>query len=112
MDYALRRRFAFFKVWPKKLNVPGFNSKLFEEVSSLFVSNLEAPFEPSQYLSPEYDPLDVWIGHSYFIETKEMPIAERFKYEILPILEEYLADGILQPHAKQRILEIKDSLMA
>lgn len=112
MDYALRRRFAFFKVCPKKLNVPGFNSKLFEEVSSLFVSNLEAPFEPSQYLSPEYDPLDVWIGHSYFIETKEMPIAERFKYEILPILEEYLADGILQPHAKQRILEIKDSLAA
>ena len=87
IDYAIRRRFAFVNVLPKDLtNELGdnFATELFEEVSNLFNTNL----------SPEFKKEEVQLGHSYFI-TKHTPIDIRWKYEIQPILLEYVKDGIL-----------------
>ena len=87
IDYAIRRRFAFVNVLPKDLtNELGdnFATELFEEVSNLFNTNL----------SPEFKKEEVQLGHSYFI-TKHTPISIRWKYEIQPILLEYVKDGIL-----------------
>ena len=53
--------------------------------------------EPSEYLSDEIRPEDVWIGHSYFIDNNNFDM--RLKYEIKPILKEYINDGILKPKA-------------
>ena len=88
IDYAIRRRFAFVDVLPKDLtNELGdnFATKLYEEVSKLFEGNT---------LSPEFRKEEVQLGHSYFI-TEQTPIAIRWKYEIKPILLEYIKDGVL-----------------
>lgn len=39
IDYAIRRRFAFITVKPQEIDDDNFNSELFREVSSLFISN-------------------------------------------------------------------------
>ena len=105
LDYAIRRRFAFIADKPWDLEAEDFDSDLFEYVSRLFVSNYkdykESGFNPNfrleraETLSEDFKPEDVWIGHSYFIikdnETKRV----RLLYEIIPLLEEYVRDGVL-----------------
>ena len=41
IDYAIRRRFAFITVKPQEIDDDNFNSELFREVSSLFISNYD-----------------------------------------------------------------------
>jgi 5-methylcytosine-specific restriction protein B len=96
IDYAIRRRFAFVDVLPKVLNDVSFEKALFEEVSKFFVENInDKPLKRSEYLSSEFNPKDVWLGHSYFIKKDGVESSIRLEYEIKPILEEYLKDGIL-----------------
>lgn len=96
IDYAIRRRFAFVDVLPKVLNDVPFEKVLFEEVSKFFVENInDKPLKRSEHLSSEFNPKDVWLGHSYFIKKDGVESSIRLEYEIKPILEEYLKDGIL-----------------
>ena len=116
LDYAIRRRFAFIAEKPFGLEVEGFNEELFEKVSSLFVKNfdeykesgwdLTMKLEPADTLSEEYKPEDVWIGHSYFLmqdEEGEDNTSNRLLYEIIPLLEEYVRDGVLTAEAQDVI---------
>ena len=96
IDYAIRRRFAFVDVLPEVLSTD-FETALFEKVSSLFVKDLHASkMEPSDHLSSEFKFKDVWLGHSYFIKKSNVDTRIRLKYEIIPILEEYIKDGVLK----------------
>lgn len=96
IDYAIRRRFAFVDVLPKVLDDVPFEKALFEEVSKFFVENISGkPLKRSEHLSSEFNPKDVWLGHSYFIKKEGVESSIRLEYEIKPILEEYLKDGIL-----------------
>ena len=119
LDYAIRRRFAFIAEKPFGLEVEGFNEELFELVSSLFVKNfdeykesgwdLTMKFEPADTLSEEYKPEDVWIGHSYFLMQDEEGndnTTDRLLYEIIPLLEEYVRDGVLTAEAQDVIDEL------
>lgn len=113
IDYAIRRRFAFITVKPQEIDDDNFNSELFREVSSLFISNYdeyaESGFDdtikllPAETLSEEYRPEDVWIGHSYFIMDGEYALQDRLLFEIIPLLQEYIRDGILTSEAQQTI---------
>lgn len=113
IDYAIRRRFAFITVKPQEIDDDNFNSELFREVSSLFISNYdeyaESGFDdtikllPAETLSEEYRPEDVWIGHSYFIMDGEYALQDRLLLEIIPLLEEYIRDGVLTSEAQQTI---------
>jgi len=113
IDYAIRRRFAFITVKPQEIDDDNFNSELFREVSSLFISNYdeyaESGFDdtikllPAETLSEEYRPEDVWIGHSYFIMDGEYALQDRLLFEIIPLLEEYIRDGVLTSEAQQTI---------
>lgn len=119
LDYAIRRRFAFIAEKPFGLEVEGFNEELFELVSSLFVKNFgeykesgwdqTMKLEPADTLSEEYKPEDVWIGHSYFLmqdEEGEDNTCNRLLYEIIPLLEEYVRDGVLTADAQDVIDEL------
>ena len=119
LDYAIRRRFAFIAEKPFGLEVEGFNEELFELVSSLFVKNfddykesgwdLTLKLEPADTLSEEYKPEDVWIGHSYFLMQDEEGndnTTDRLLYEIIPLLEEYVRDGVLTAEAQDVIDEL------
>ena len=119
LDYAIRRRFAFITEKPFGLEVEGFDEDLFEKVSSLFVKNFDEykesgwdqtmKLEPADTLSDEYKPEDVWIGHSYFLmqdEEGEDNTSNRLLYEIIPLLEEYVRDGVLTAEAQDVIDEL------
>lgn len=112
IDYAIRRRFAFLNLLPQPLE-ENFDKELFEQVSTLFIENL-AEYDPddfmtinrSEYLSEEFNPEDVWLGHSYFIINNIDERTTKLNYEIKPILKEYVKDGIL----KETALEIINKL--
>ena len=117
LDYAIRRRFAFIAEKPFGLEVDGFDENLFEKVSSLFVKNFDdykesgwdqtMKLEPADTLSEEYKPEDVWIGHSYFLmQDEEDNTSNRLLYEIIPLLEEYVRDGVLTAEAQDVIDEL------
>ncbi|WP_294323922.1 AAA family ATPase [uncultured Chryseobacterium sp.] len=130
IDYAIRRRFAFVDILPKNLTTElgtDFKKDIFTKVSELFIENYnpemeygpeESRLSRSRHLSEEFEPKDVWLGHSYFIQHYEhdangikdvnQPInfILRLEYEIKPILREYVKDGILKPGA----LEIIENL--
>lgn len=119
LDYAIRRRFAFVACKPYALSeeeTNGFDKELFKEVSSLFISNYSEYEEsewnqsfkllPADTLSSEYRPEDVWIGQSYFImidDDGEDITSDRLLYEIIPLLEEYVQDGVLTEGANETI---------
>ena len=117
LDYAIRRRFAFIAEKPFGLEVEGFDEDLFEKVSRLFVKNFDEykesgwdptmKLEPADMLSDEYKPEDVWIGHSYFLmQDEEDNTSNRLLYEIIPLLEEYVRDGVLTAEAQDVIDEL------
>ena len=113
LDYAIRRRFAFISERPIGLADDRFNAELFEKVSRLFVKNFDEykasgwdatmRLLPADTLSDEYKPEDVWIGHSYFLMQDEEGVdnsRERILYELIPLLEEYVRDGVLTADAQ------------
>ena len=92
IDYAIRRRFAFVDVLPKDLS-----DELESKFDKTLFSTVSGFFSHDTHLSKEFDPKDVQLGHSYFIDKTENggSIDIRLKYEIQPILREYVKDGIL-----------------
>jgi 5-methylcytosine-specific restriction endonuclease McrBC GTP-binding regulatory subunit McrB len=109
IDYAIRRRFAFVDVLPNDLSSElgeDFDSLLFQRVQRLFKS---PDNKKSEYLTGEFESEQVQLGHSYFIKKdKEGGSMEiRWKYEIKPILREYVKDGILKVAALEEIDKIE-----
>lgn len=95
IDYAIRRRFAFVEILPSEdvikdvvpdpLKVKAVG--LFNEVARLFVEGI---------IAPDFKAEDVQLGHSYFLAESADELNLKLKYEIKPLLKEYLKDGILQ----------------
>lgn len=125
IDYAIRRRFAFADVLPKILTYEDLNSdneendpelffaeETFKKVAKLFITNEnleDIVLEKSEHLSDEFQPKDVWVGHSYFIHEKDK-FNLKLKYEIKPLLREYAADGILIDASSNSILKVIEEL--
>ena len=124
IDYAIRRRFAFVEVLPEKLEDNSeiyFNTTDFMDVAKLFIKIGEDDVvdfenaENSDFLSDDFSAKDVALGHSYFIADKNK-ITEsekqdyfkmKMKYEVVPILNEYLKDGVFNEKATVKIKEIE-----
>lgn len=125
IDYAIRRRFAFVDVLPKVLSYEELNSnteentpelffaeETFKKVAELFVTNEnlnDEILQESEHLSNEFKPENVWLGHSYFIHEKDK-FNLKLKYEIKPLLREYVADGILIDSSTKSILKVIEEL--
>lgn len=112
IDYAIKRRFAFVDVLPEIEPVHPLIKEVFIKISNLFIKNFDGTsipqvIEKSDSLASDFRPEDIWIGHSYFIckkqgsnEDEDDAIAKpilnmKLKYEIIPLLKEYIKDGIL-----------------
>lgn len=97
IDYALRRRFSFFKMKPgfdsigfKKKNEQIANPK-FEKIITV-IKELNQAISSDDSLGEGFE-----IGHSYFC-TEETPITDEklniiVEYDIIPTLEEYWFDN-------------------
>lgn len=86
IDYAIRRRFSFINMLPDESCVPDFAKDKFNRVKALFESDL---------LAPDFKKEDVQIGHSYFMAETPEELDVKLKFEVLPILKEYVKDGVL-----------------
>ena len=97
IDYAIRRRFSFIDVLPNEMHVPDFAKDKFQSVSNLFNKDT---------LSSDFKKDDVQIGHSYFMAANKEDLAIKIKYEVVPILKEYVKDGVLNEKAEELIAEL------
>jgi len=112
IDYAIRRRFAFVDVLPSSSPIdvvikdPTLNKKakdLFETISLLFHEKENGQDQIPVYLQSDFKKKDVQLGHSYFLAQDEETLKLKLKYEIKPLLLEYIKDGILSEDARQII---------
>ncbi len=95
IDYAIKRRFAFIDMLPKREVIENEVAKaLFDLVNVLFEKT---------YLSPDFEKKDVQLGHSYFLAKDHNELRLKLNYEIIPILNEYVKDGLLLETAKEYI---------
>lgn len=104
IDYAIRRRFLFVDS-PADRNVVIScyqNASENEDENSielLVFDAVQAIFDNESYFNNEYQKSDVRLGHTYFLrkrkERYEEDFVERFVFQIIPILREYVKDGIL-----------------
>jgi len=92
MDLAVRRRFAFVTITPDRSVVAAVADKglplaleVFDKLQDVFVEH-----------APD-DALVLLPGHSYFLAEDEAELRQRLKYELLPLLDEYLHEGFLGP---------------
>lgn len=113
IDYAIKRRFAFVDVLPNEEVIKAEKAKeLFRLVSNLFIKEDSGKKVNSDFLASDFDFKDVQLGHSYFIlkdgtqEEQKNELELRLKYEIVPILNEYMKDGLLLESAKDEIEKI------
>lgn len=117
-DYAMRRRFrfipmAFGLVEIKPAEGKVFHEQLFAKVSKLFISNFDEYVKDhsvelirADCFSPEFRPIDLWIGPSYFIIEENDPdsLYNNIFYEIIPTLEHYIEDGVFIEEDPVKIL--------
>ena len=114
IDYAIKRRFAFANLLPNADVVTNEKAKeLFNLVSKLFIDDSAGDLKNAQYLATDFDYKDVQIGHSYFIlkeanseHSEELKL--KLDYEIVPLLREYVKDGLLLDTAEELINEIEN----
>ena len=89
LDMAVRRRFAFVDVWPdaEVVNAQGLElaTKAFGLLQDIF----------AQY-APD-DALTLLPGHAYFLAKTHEELVRRLRFELLPLLREYLQEGRLGP---------------
>lgn len=98
IDYAIRRRFAFVNILPDEGVITNHKAKeLYGKIAELFTD---------EYRAPDFNRKDVQLGHSYFIVKDEKELMLKLEFEIIPILHEYLKDGILLEKAKDKINEL------
>ena len=99
LDYALRRRFAFVTLQANpeiieshynKLN----NPKLKIKAIQLF-NNIKAFIMSPKHLCGDFGIDDLMVGHSYFMASSEEELLNKVEYEILPLIAEYINDGII-----------------
>jgi 5-methylcytosine-specific restriction protein B len=45
--------------------------------------------------------LDLLPGHSYYLAASEVEFKKRMRYDLLPLLDEYLRQGLLGPMASE-----------
>jgi 5-methylcytosine-specific restriction protein B len=100
IDYAIRRRFAFVDILPtssviddvvKDAELNAKAKKLYSDVAKLFNEDKSQPI----YIQADFKSNDVQLGHSYFLAKTESELKLKLDYEIKPLLNEYLKDGIL-----------------
>ena len=87
LDLAVRRRFAFVDVWPdldviRKQGLP-LATDAFSRLLDIF----------AQFASDEA--LVLIPGHALFIAQSEQELRNRLRFEVMPLLREYLTEGRL-----------------
>ena len=104
IDLAIRRRFSFITMMPDRKVVADqgiqMATHLYDRICDVFVEHAPA------------DALDLLPGHSYFLLKDgegENDLEKRLRYELLPLLDEYLREGYLGP-ATTELNAVRDAI--
>ncbi|MBL1146570.1 MAG: AAA domain-containing protein [Pseudomonadota bacterium] len=84
VDFALRRRFSWYSLKPQIIQGPNFFLDDFNKIQEIFdwhASSAELSLQP---------------GQGYFIATSQEEMTNRIRYEIFPLIREYLQEGLLR----------------
>lgn len=84
VDFALRRRFAWYTLRPKTINSKQFYKEDFSRIQEIFdwyATSNELALQP---------------GQGYFIASSDEEMKNRIKYEIFPLIKEYLQEGLVR----------------
>lgn len=93
MDIAIRRRFAFVKLWPQSVEVEGKAAPLMQEAFRTLLSIfVEHASDEAFRLLP---------GHAYFLEADPTKAVSALQTGVAPLLEEYLEQGYVVGFAEQ-----------
>lgn len=108
LDFAIRRRFAFIDIWPSGekleeiLKEKGVDEEIRDSAIKYYneIQNIFFKFATD-------DELHLQPGHTYFIVNSKDELKNKLKYEIAPLLQEYLNEGRLSI-AKNEVLSFID----
>lgn len=84
VDFALRRRFAWYSLKPRAVNSEKFFEQDFfriQEIFDWYATSNELSLQP---------------GQGYFIAGNEEEMKNRVRYEIFPLIKEYLQEGLMR----------------
>ena len=99
LDYALRRRFAFVTLRSDISVIDKYYKELGDEelrnsVMALF-KDIKGFIENPKHQSGDLGIDDLMVGHSYFLAKSREELISRVEFEIIPLINEYINDGIL-----------------
>jgi 5-methylcytosine-specific restriction endonuclease McrBC GTP-binding regulatory subunit McrB len=99
IDYALRRRFAFFTLKSNKETIENYYAAQKDEETKTkalaLYDTVHTFFYNDNHVNEELETDDIMIGHSYFMAKDTEELRSKVIYEIIPLLKEYRSDGIL-----------------
>ncbi|WP_164123043.1 McrB family protein [Sphingobacterium sp. xlx-130] len=96
VDFALRRRFAWYTVSPQPIG--GKSSKKeteIDDINSFYNEDYNAIDSIFNWYASS-DELSLQPGQGYFIASNDEEMTARIKYEIFPLIKEYLQEGLLR----------------
>lgn len=88
LDYALRRRFDFITLEsdPSVLETSVIEARIIFDDVKAFIEDKKLD---------DMDISDLMVGHSYFMAKDTTELKNRIRYEVIPLVKEYIKDGIL-----------------
>jgi 5-methylcytosine-specific restriction protein B len=108
IDYALRRRFVFYNLESNKEVIKEYYEKNGKDGTKALVlfSAIYSFLEKELEKNEDLDVKDLMVGHSYFLCETEEHLKQRLEYEIIPLIKEYVKDGIIMVDKKTLAEEI------
>jgi len=107
IDYAVRRRFAFVTLESKAevveewCKVQSVSSEVKDAALALFaqINGLDRNDNSSfiaKHKTSDFELEDLKVGHSYFMAKDMASLKRKMRYEVVPLIKEYIKDGILR----------------
>ena len=107
IDYAVRRRFAFVTLesrvdvienWCDSQSVPSDVKKaslaLFAQING--IGRNDSSSFIAKHKASDFELEDLKVGHSYFMAKDMASLKLKMRYEVVPLIKEYIKDGILR----------------
>ncbi len=83
VDFALRRRFTWITLRPQVIDSNDFKDTYFKDFEDIFMRHATD------------EELNLQPGQSYFIAEDDNSMKLRLKYELMPLIKEYINEGFL-----------------
>lgn len=107
IDYAVRRRFAFVTLESRAdvieswcnaqavaTNVRDAALALFAQING--ISKTDTRSFIAKHKAADFELEDLKVGHSYFMARDLASLKMKMRYEVVPLIKEYIKDGILR----------------